>query len=267
MQEVEDNNDTARLRRTRLLRNIHKMRIERTILLDSLQKRMRKNGTGGALGQAYDEESEDSTESPPTVRDLDDLRPRDSNSLKPQERPLRTKKSHRRLPDLSSPSMPPALPTASTQPPHSALPTPLTGTGLAPNGTMATPEYTLLPPAHLTHPDTHANDPNPPLPPHELFKQHMLVYYLPQYANHFGQMTAQAKAQHAEQTWESLSSTERAAWDHVYEILIDRFRRTADAREWRRVAGNRASRSSAAREQGPDDDVVMLGVEGEEDGH
>ena len=67
MLEVEENNDATRLRRARLLRGIRKMRIERAILLDSLSKRMRKNGAGGT---AFDEDSEDSTESPPTVSTL-----------------------------------------------------------------------------------------------------------------------------------------------------------------------------------------------------
>lgn len=64
MIEVEENNDATRLRRARLVRGIRKMRIERAILLDSLSKRMRKNGTGGTV---FDEDSDDSIESPPTV--------------------------------------------------------------------------------------------------------------------------------------------------------------------------------------------------------
>ena len=66
-EDVEESNDAARLRRVRLIRGIHKMRLERAILLDTLEKRMRKNGAEGALG-IYDEESEDSSDSPPTVR-------------------------------------------------------------------------------------------------------------------------------------------------------------------------------------------------------
>jgi hypothetical protein len=66
MQDVEENNDITRQRRARLIRGIKKMRIERAILLETLAKRMRKNGSGGI----YDDDSEDSTESPPTVRPL-----------------------------------------------------------------------------------------------------------------------------------------------------------------------------------------------------
>lgn len=63
MTEVEQSNDSFRLRKTRLLRGIRKMRLERTILLDILGKRMRKNGANGV----YDSDSEGSSEGPPTV--------------------------------------------------------------------------------------------------------------------------------------------------------------------------------------------------------
>lgn len=63
MSEVEQNNDSVRLRKTRLLRGIRKMRLERSLLLNELKKRMRKNGTNGY----WDEDSEGSSESPPTV--------------------------------------------------------------------------------------------------------------------------------------------------------------------------------------------------------
>ena len=64
MNEVEEHNDALRLRKTRLERGIRKMRLERAILLDTLAKRMKKNGADGL----YDEESEGSSEGPPTVR-------------------------------------------------------------------------------------------------------------------------------------------------------------------------------------------------------
>ena len=63
MGEVEQNNDSFRLRKNRLLRGIRKMRLERALLLHELGKRMRKNGTNGY----WDEESEGSSEGPPTV--------------------------------------------------------------------------------------------------------------------------------------------------------------------------------------------------------
>lgn len=64
MAEVEQSNDSFRLRKNRLLRGIRKMRLERTILLDLLAKRMRKNGADGY----YDYDSENSSEMPATVR-------------------------------------------------------------------------------------------------------------------------------------------------------------------------------------------------------
>ena len=71
MNEVEENNDTYRLRKIRLVHGIRKMRLERAILLDTLGKRMRKHGSEGFNG-AYDDESEGSSEGPPTV--CEDLR-------------------------------------------------------------------------------------------------------------------------------------------------------------------------------------------------
>lgn len=84
MTEVEQSNDSFRLRKNRLLRGIRKIRLERTILLDLLGKRMRKNGDDGY----YDDDSENSSEIPAT----------------PNDKPLRNKRSHRR-PVASSPPM------------------------------------------------------------------------------------------------------------------------------------------------------------------
>lgn len=68
MNEVEESNDVYRLRKVRLLRGIRKMRLERAFLLEILGKRMRKNGSGGNGPHGfYDEESEGSSEGPPTV--------------------------------------------------------------------------------------------------------------------------------------------------------------------------------------------------------
>lgn len=68
MTEVEESNDAFRLRKVRLSRAIRKMRLERAYLLETLGKRMKKNGTGGEELQGYyDEESEGSSEGPPTV--------------------------------------------------------------------------------------------------------------------------------------------------------------------------------------------------------
>ena len=66
MNEVEENNDAYRLRKTRLVRGIRKMRLERAIMLETLGKRMRKHG-GDSPNGMYDDESEASSEGPPTV--------------------------------------------------------------------------------------------------------------------------------------------------------------------------------------------------------
>ncbi|SLM39398.1 cytochrome p450 monooxygenase [Lasallia pustulata] len=63
MNEVEESNDAYRLRKVRLMRGIRKMRLERAFLLETLGKRMRKNGHG--LNGTY-EDSEGSSEGPPT---------------------------------------------------------------------------------------------------------------------------------------------------------------------------------------------------------
>ena len=68
MNEVEESNNAYRLRKVRLMRGIRKMRLERAFLLETLGKRMRKNGSGiNGLTGTYDEDSEGSSESPPTV--------------------------------------------------------------------------------------------------------------------------------------------------------------------------------------------------------
>ncbi len=69
MTEVEESNDAYRLRKARLTRGIRKMRLERAYLLEILSKRMKKNGSSVDGFQAfYDEDSEGSSEGPPTVR-------------------------------------------------------------------------------------------------------------------------------------------------------------------------------------------------------
>ena len=68
MNEVEESNDEFRRRKVHVLRSIRKMRLERAMLLETLGKRMKKSGTsyGGGV-EPYDEESEGSSEGPPTV--------------------------------------------------------------------------------------------------------------------------------------------------------------------------------------------------------
>lgn len=70
LQEVEETNDTFRLRKVRLMRGIRKMRLERAFLLETLGKRMKKNGSGfNGMQGIYDDDSEGSSEGPPTVRE------------------------------------------------------------------------------------------------------------------------------------------------------------------------------------------------------
>ena len=68
MQDVEESNDVFRIRKARLARGIRKMRLERAYLLEMLGKRMKKNGSSvDGFPQPYDEESDGSSEGPPTV--------------------------------------------------------------------------------------------------------------------------------------------------------------------------------------------------------
>ncbi|KAK5631851.1 hypothetical protein RRF57_007565 [Xylaria bambusicola] len=68
--EIEDENDAYRLRLSRLKRQIQKLRLERALLLDQISKRTSTNV----------EDSEGSPSPPPT----------------PQDKPLRTKRGHRK---------------------------------------------------------------------------------------------------------------------------------------------------------------------------
>jgi len=66
--EVEESNDIYRLRKARLNRGIRKMRLERAYLLEILGKRMNKNSDSvDAYLDPHDEDSEGSSEAPPTV--------------------------------------------------------------------------------------------------------------------------------------------------------------------------------------------------------
>lgn len=66
--EVDEDNDAKRLRIVRLHQGIRKMRLERAYLLEALAKRQKKNGSSvDGFPVAYDEESEGSSEGPPTV--------------------------------------------------------------------------------------------------------------------------------------------------------------------------------------------------------
>ncbi|KAF1808237.1 hypothetical protein P152DRAFT_462729 [Eremomyces bilateralis CBS 781.70] len=58
--EIEDSNDTVRLRKARVSRAILKMRLERALLLEQLQKRMEHNP-----------DDSDRTDSPPPTNGID----------------------------------------------------------------------------------------------------------------------------------------------------------------------------------------------------
>lgn len=113
--EVDEDNDAKRLRIARLHQGIRKMRLERAYLLEALAKRQKKNGSSvDGFPVAYDEESEGSSEGPPTVRNPSQfggssISAQETRSLtalsQPNEKPLRSKRSHRR--PVSSP--PPIL--------------------------------------------------------------------------------------------------------------------------------------------------------------
>ena len=66
--EVDEDNDAKRLRIARLHQGIRKMRLERAYLLEALAKRQKKNGSSvDGFPVPYEEESEGSSEGPPTV--------------------------------------------------------------------------------------------------------------------------------------------------------------------------------------------------------
>lgn len=68
MMELDESNDAARLRKMRNTRFINKMRLERAYLLEKLCELQKKNGEAvEGLPTDMDEESEGSSEGPPTV--------------------------------------------------------------------------------------------------------------------------------------------------------------------------------------------------------
>ena len=118
--EVDEDNDAKRLRIARLHRGIRKMRLERAYLLEALAKRQKKNGSSvDGFPVAYDEESEGSSEGPPTVRHSNQITSpcapaSDTKSLtvlsQPNEKPLRSKRSHRRPVSSPPPMLGPQFP-------------------------------------------------------------------------------------------------------------------------------------------------------------
>ncbi|KAH0443572.1 hmg box protein [Colletotrichum camelliae] len=87
--EVEEENDATRVRLARIRRQVEKMRLERAFLLEQLAKRTSTNV----------EDSDGSPSPPPTVGPPPSPPRRQSRLLtpsQPQEKPLRTKRGHRK---------------------------------------------------------------------------------------------------------------------------------------------------------------------------
>ncbi|KAF2763309.1 hypothetical protein EJ05DRAFT_482124 [Pseudovirgaria hyperparasitica] len=114
--EIEEHNDATRLRIKRLNRSVLKMRLERAFLLEQLQQRMDYNV----------DHSDNSTSPPPTVSSLAPPQPPDlplprDNRLtasKPQDKPLRSKRSHRKTTPTGAP--PSSQQGAASPPPSSS---------------------------------------------------------------------------------------------------------------------------------------------------
>ncbi|KAF4465518.1 hypothetical protein FALBO_7629 [Fusarium albosuccineum] len=92
--EVEDANDAARLRLARIKRQVEKLRIERAFLLEQLAKRTSANV----------EDSDGSPSPPPTEHQFAISSEFAANPQKPKDKPLRTKRGHRKsmMPDADS---------------------------------------------------------------------------------------------------------------------------------------------------------------------
>ncbi|KAF4987950.1 hypothetical protein FGRMN_10082 [Fusarium graminum] len=92
--EVEDANDAARLRLARIKRQVEKLRIERAFLLEQLAKRTSANV----------EDSDGSPSPPPTDYQFTTPSELVANHQKPKDKPLRTKRGHRKsmMPDADS---------------------------------------------------------------------------------------------------------------------------------------------------------------------
>ncbi|KFA63413.1 hypothetical protein S40285_06599 [Stachybotrys chlorohalonatus IBT 40285] len=104
--EVEDANDAARLRLARIKRQVEKLRIERAFLLEQLAKRTSANV----------EDSEGSPSPPPTEKQVDLTIGPVANPRKPKDRPLRTKRGHRKTSNAGEGDTPDAKPSNSKQP-------------------------------------------------------------------------------------------------------------------------------------------------------
>ena len=223
---------------------------------------------------------------------------------KPQERPLRTKRSHRRVADVSSPSDPhqSGLPagtgphaqiapltglttpmTASSAGLHTGVPMANPGHVYPPEGVhrMFNPQADLIPPGV---PDYDPNDPatfppGPPDPPAKLFKLHMTREVIPVFTDYFGIIpTPEARDMRAQQYWDQeLGQSYKSAWIAIHDDLARRWADSQRQLNWGRGTGNiiRGEESGMAAginaEMGEDSekgdgDTVMMGVEEDEEG-
>ena len=245
MQEVEESNDVFRVRKARLARGIRKMRLERAYLLEMLGKRMKKNGSSvDGFPQPYDEESDGSSEGPPTVSFslsstskasyLKSLA--NSPTLQPHEKPLRSKRSHRR--PVSSP--PPnfghqhprpiapsqAHPTSAYEPPRDGFRESAFQHVPTTNGHAAI----HYPPHPSTYPPNSAYQPEPqvmrprPQPPQSAFFN-FLEGYIKRHPEKYPHQTQDELLQVAHRAWEE---TEAEEYKHYYEDKYQRELRAYD---------------------------------------
>ncbi|KAL9122139.1 MAG: hypothetical protein Q9187_001302, partial [Circinaria calcarea] len=253
MNEVEASNDEFRLRKVRLTRGIRKMRLERAFLLEILSKRMKKAGSGIAgLNEAYDEDSDGSSEGPPT----------------PQEKPLRSKRGHRR-PIPSPPTLALPLSANSSLPPSATFSTPVApqpgsfSTLPRKNGTPITP---LLPhppipqynPSSHLHPSTSLalalpslgrSPPVHPLPPSEDFQHDFLHHKVLPNRDHHHVSDAELDA-YARSAWNKISAEEKEMWKDRYEEKMQVYQEEVDAynrakRAMKRAEGGRGHHRGA----------------------
>ncbi|KAL9104319.1 MAG: hypothetical protein Q9163_000710 [Psora crenata] len=227
MAEVEESNDAFRLRKVRLNRGIRRMRLERAYLLETLGKRMRKNGSSmDGIQSYYDEDSEGSSEGPPTIVAVfgNDLKHGVDgqlivSSFQPNDRPLRTKRRHRRA--ASPPStigyqmsqhQSYAVPSGYEQTPHGQHSSPYAG---PPPNVLPHPHQYPHPqhvPMHqlqiVPHPPQHQHQPqlNPmlsPIPAPSAFAMFFENNYLSQPHKHSGARTEEDLLELARRNWTS----------------------------------------------------------------
>ena len=265
MQEVEESNDVFRVRKARLARGIRKMRLERAYLLEMLGKRMKKNGSSvDGFPQPYDEESDGSSEGPPTVvfplsspstsscvKSLANL-----PSFQPHEKPLRSKRSHRR--PVSSP--PPNFghqhprPIAPSQA-HPASAYEAQRDGFRESAFQHVPTTNghaaiHYPPHPSTYPPNTAYQPEPqvmrprPQPPQSAFFS-FLEGYVQRHPEKYPHQTQDELLQVAHRAWEE---TEAEEYKHYYE---DKYQRELRAYEEQIAELERREREGMMEVQGP----------------